>query len=206
MKIFLSTLILLIWGFSLTGSAKNKLISIDIYINGVLHTFSEGDLITVFRGDLLKITDATLAGNEKPMLVNLIGFRRSEVGNPFDDRNKKIIMDKDLNPKWSRERLGTHYDIVVSSQNEIHGTLYLEVKTPTLEEVEISLNGKTQKVRPGDVINMSLSDQFQLKHVSANFDINDAQFRYEIVTLPEKPKLVFQRHGREVASFPIHLR
>ncbi len=204
MKIF----IVLLWGWAwqiLAGTAED-LVSLDISINGIRNTCTAGELITVFYGDHLRIESATLTNGSRPSLVNLIGFRRSEEGDPYDDRHKTVVIGKDLNPKWSREGRGVRYDVIVSSNNKVHGTLFLEVKIPQLEEIEISLNGTPQKVRPGQVIRMKESDQFRLKQVRANFDTKDTQFRYEIVSTPEKPKLVFQRNGWEVASFPIYLR
>ena len=176
---------------------------LELQINGAKVVARNKEEITVFLGDTVQIGDAVLTNGKSAEIVNLVGFKNSKVGNPYDDRFKKIDVTKDLNKRWAVGTSQNLYRIVVRSRSWMHGQIVLKVERPELEKVLVSLSGIDQMVRSGETIFARSSDQLKVKEFYGNFDTDDKNFRFEIKKDGINAKLVFSRYGFNVTDFPI---
>ena len=190
-------------GQSFAVVTKSRLDSVKVLVNGNLQIVTRGADLVVLEGDRLRIEEALLTSKQQPEIVNLVGFKKSEIGNPYDDRKKIIAIPEDLSSRWAIGSERNRYRVVVRSKSWMHGRIYLRVEQPQIHSFVASLNGQDQTIKAGEVIAASATDILHIKAVNSNFDTADKNFRYEIVKDGINARLVFTRFGVDVASFSL---
>ncbi|NRA67118.1 MAG: hypothetical protein HRU19_21730 [Pseudobacteriovorax sp.] len=187
----------------LLGIGRPTLSSMSVSINGSRKAYKSGDVIEVFKGDLVHIGHTRLSNGRSPDIVNLVGFRRSKVGNPYDDRDKGIVIPDDLGIRWSKQKKGKEYDIYAISKGWVFGKLTLRVVTPKINELVVSIDGKRILLNPGDTLSLREDNQLVIESVVGNFETADENFTFKVNQEGDQAELTFLRYGFPVASFPV---
>jgi hypothetical protein len=108
-----------------------KLKSFKIKINDDQYVFNNFEHVTVLKGDAFEITDV-ISDFKDPvgLIVNFKGFVGDTKNNTGEDRGYVIKIDKDLWKRYSLNKKGKTYQIVVTYFNKVVGKLFVDLKDP----------------------------------------------------------------------------
>ncbi len=116
------------------GEAVFSMLMFRMKINGVESLFPNQGRARVVRGDTLQIIDV-LSGEIDPaeVVVNFKGFVGNLENNTGEDRGYVIDTAKDLWPRYSIEKKGKTYPVVVTRGEQTVGSLFVELTEPRLK-------------------------------------------------------------------------
>ncbi len=108
-----------------------KLKSFKIKINGNQYIFNNFEHVTVLKGDAFEIINV-ISDFKEPAgrIVNFKGFVGDSKNNTGEDRGYVIKIDKDLWKRYSLNKKGRTYQIVVKYFNNVVGKLFIDLKDP----------------------------------------------------------------------------
>ena len=97
-------------------------------INGVAQLFKNFEYVDITRGDTLEIVEV-ISDFKKPsrLVVNFKGFVGDTKKNTGEDRGYVIKTDKDLWKRYSLDKKGKRYQIVVKHLNDVVGKLFVRL-------------------------------------------------------------------------------
>lgn len=102
-----------------------------VRINGKERTFQNNEHVPVVKGDTFEIVDVTVEPGDASLLqVNFKGFVGNLQNNTGEDRGYVIDTGKDLWRRYSLEKKGRTYQIIVKYDGEPIGKLYVVIKAP----------------------------------------------------------------------------
>jgi hypothetical protein len=114
-----------------------KLKDFKIRINGAKKSYANYDRATIKKGDLLEILDVTAHhGDPSAWVVNFKGFVGDRKENTGEDRGYVIHTDKDLWIRYSLDKKGRSYQIVVTYEDKILGKLFIDLKDALPEKIQ----------------------------------------------------------------------
>ncbi|MCF8051949.1 MAG: succinylglutamate desuccinylase/aspartoacylase family protein [Desulfobacterales bacterium] len=116
------------------GEAVSSMLVFRMKINGVESVFPNHGRARLIRGDTLQIVDV-LSGRIEPeeVTVNFKGFVGNLENNTGEDRGYVIDTARDLWPRYSIDKKGKTYPIVVTCGEQTVGDLYVELTEPELK-------------------------------------------------------------------------
>jgi len=104
-----------------------------VRINGKERTFQNNEHVEVIRGDTFEIVDVTVEpGDASRLLVNFKGYVGNSQNNTGEDRGYVIDTGKDLWQRYSLEKKGRTYPVIVKYDGEPIGELFVDIKDPAL--------------------------------------------------------------------------
>jgi hypothetical protein len=100
-------------------------------VNGIAYKFKNLDHVDITRGDTLEIVDV-ISNFKEPgrLVVNFKGFVGDRKHNSGEDRGYVIRTDKDLLKRWSVDKVGKRYQIVVTYNKRVVGKLFIGLNDP----------------------------------------------------------------------------
>ena len=112
-------------------AAKPTLKSFKIRINGRERSYRNYARAQLIKGDLLEIVDVTaLYGDPSLWVVNFKGFVGDRKNNTGEDRGYVINTGGDLWKRYSLNKQGKTYQIIVTFKETILGKLFVDIKDP----------------------------------------------------------------------------
>ncbi|MBU0988106.1 MAG: hypothetical protein KKH68_12735, partial [Proteobacteria bacterium] len=145
-----------------------------VRINGDERIFQNYAHVKLVKGDKFEIVDIISGmGNPSAFVVNLKGFVGTTRNNTGEDRGYVIDTGRDLWQRYSLERKGKIYQVVVTDDREVIGKLFLDLEDPVLKY--IVLNTEDRKMRclvPGDMICVKPGTPVQLFDINTNVQHN----------------------------------
>ncbi|MBW1960195.1 MAG: succinylglutamate desuccinylase/aspartoacylase family protein [Deltaproteobacteria bacterium] len=124
---------LLAKGISVSGKphAAHLLENFRVRINGTEHIFQNHAHARLTSGDLFEIVDVSArSGDPSLWVVNFKGFVGDKINNTGEDRGYVINTGKDLWKRYSLDKKGKRYQVVVTYKNKILGRLYVDLESP----------------------------------------------------------------------------
>ena len=202
----MSKLGILLLVLSELGYAASPLRHVTIEVNGRQSTISHKEALPVFRGDQVKLIGARLEDGSSPKNINLVGFRKSNSHNPFDDTGKLFLVGLKRRDKWAVGEDGRRFSILVSSNGRVHGEAFLRVSDPKIQSVDVMVNNAQHSLLPGQGLSLAPQHQFKLLGVKANFDVSDPEFRYEVKAIDGRHGIYLSRYGQDIGFIPIKVQ
>lgn len=108
--------------------------SFKIKINGKEHIFSNNDRVKVIKGDTFEIVDVIGGpGDPADMIVNFKGYVGNTRHNTGEDRGYVINTARDLWERYSLNKKGIAYRVIVTYNEKQAGELIVDLKEPILQ-------------------------------------------------------------------------
>jgi hypothetical protein len=108
--------------------------SFKIKINGKEHIFSNNDRVKLSKGDKFEIVDVMGGpGDPADMIVNFKGYVGNTSHNTGEDRGYVINTSRDLWKRYSLNKKGITYRVIVTYNEKQAGELIIDLKEPVLE-------------------------------------------------------------------------
>ncbi|MDO9566401.1 MAG: hypothetical protein Q7J15_06650 [Candidatus Desulfaltia sp.] len=108
--------------------------SFKIKINDKEHMFSNNDHVKLINGDRFEIVDIIGGpGNPADMIVNFKGYVGNTSNNTGEDRGYVINTARDLWKRYSLNKNGISYRVVVTCNEKQVGELIVDLKEPVLQ-------------------------------------------------------------------------
>jgi len=102
-----------------------------VRINGKERTFQNNEHVEVVKGDAFEIVDVTVEpGDASRLQVNFKGYVGNSQNNTGEDRGYVIDTGKDLWRRYSLEKKGRTYQVIVKYDGEPIGKLFVDIKDP----------------------------------------------------------------------------
>lgn len=152
------------------GGAVSSLLVFRVKINGVESMFPNHGRARLIRGDTLQIVDV-LSGRIDPekITVNFKGYVGNPRNNSGEDRGYSIDTARDLWPRYSLEKQGKIYRIVVTHDEQTIGTLFVELTEPELRYLVFrKANGALVCVGPNQEAGLDPNAPVELVDIRTN--------------------------------------
>ncbi len=102
-----------------------------VRINGKDQTCHDNEHVRLVRGDTFEIVDVVVEnGDPSQVQVNFKGFVGNPENNTGEDRGYIINTGKDLWPRYSLEKKGRTYPIIVKHDTKTIGKLFVDIEAP----------------------------------------------------------------------------
>ncbi len=143
-------------------------------INGKERIVRNMNCITIVKGDTLELVNVE-TNIKKPtdIVVNFKGFVGNKRDNTGEDRGYLIHTDKDLMTRYSLNKKGMRYQVIVYLQDAEIGKLFVNLQDPLLNHVIVELNQKEKRcIFPGETLTIGVSDIIKIVDVKTNIEDN----------------------------------
>jgi hypothetical protein len=163
--------------FSLKGDEKRYKLSKILFrtrVNGAERIDESGSRIKLIKGDRLEILDIISGRRDhSSLVVNLKGYICNSRNNTGEDRGYMINTGKDLLSRYSLDKKGNSYQVVVSNKNGAVGNLFVDLADPYLKYVIIKTgeNGPSC-FYPGETVDVEKGKALKLVDINTNVDGN----------------------------------
>ena len=108
--------------------------SFKVKINGKKHIFSNNDRVKLIKGDRFEIVDVIGGpGDPADMIVNFKGYVGNTSHNTGEDRGYVISTARDLWKRYSLNKKGVAYRVIVTYNEKQAGELIIDLKEPVLQ-------------------------------------------------------------------------
>lgn len=135
-----------------------------VEINGKERIYQNYGRVGLVKGDKVKLVDVISgAGRASGLVVNLKGFVGDPDNNTGEDRGYAIDTGTDFWQRYSLEKKGKKYQVVVSDGSEVVGKLFLNLEDPVLKYIVLKAGdsqkrclapGETTSIAPGAVLTL----------------------------------------------------
>lgn len=129
---------------------------------------SNGETLEVVEGDKMKILDvfpSPLPG----IKVNFKGFVGDKKNNTGEDRGYEIDTAKDLIKRYSINKDGIDYPIIVSRDDNEIGGIIIKLATPKMHYLVLKVNDNRHiLLRSEDSVSLSLKDNMRVEEIFTN--------------------------------------
>ncbi len=141
-----------------------------VTINGEDMTFVNNTHVKLIKGDTFKINDVfTVFGDSKDLVVNFKGFVGDKKYNTGEDRGFTINTDRDLWVRYSLNKKGKTYPIIVTHKKDKIGKLYVDITTPVMKHLVFQLGDESKYCYyPGDTAVVDIKKPLKLIDVVTN--------------------------------------
>jgi len=143
-------------------------------VNGVERIDESGGRIKLIKGDKLEIIDIISSRRDNSNLdVNFKGYICNSKNNTGEDRGYVINTGKDLLNRYSLDKKGNSYQIVVSNKNNAVGNLFVDLVEPYLKYVIIKTGeGYPGCFYPGETVNVEKGKALKIVDINTNVQGN----------------------------------
>ncbi|MCD6137649.1 MAG: hypothetical protein J7J91_03545 [Deltaproteobacteria bacterium] len=139
-------------------------------INGKEHLFLNQAHVKLIRGDRFELVDVvTNLADPSEIVVNFKGFVGNRKNNTGEDRGYVIHTDRDLWKRYSLDRKGKKYQVVVHHRSRQLGRLFVELADPVFNYLVLQVNhGVKQCLFPGDSLTIHPTDAISILDIKTN--------------------------------------
>jgi hypothetical protein len=164
-----------VYAMTQDSGGLNTLTHLIVEVNGIPQAVNNGGHLKVLRGDFLKITDAiTYPPNQKRVKVNFKGFVPGRFANVGEDRGYLIDTTKDLMKKYSAGGMNVQYPIMITSDDETIGIVWVEFTEPRVDYLVVKINGGSKRCYlPSEVIEAHSNDRIEVIDAKTNVNGNE---------------------------------
>lgn len=140
-------------------------------VNGRTIIIQNGATQRIIWGDEIKIHAAFLEGGDSRLdSINFVGFPNHDQEKPADDRGRVIRTHRDLLESWSKNGEGKEYEVKVSKDDLVVGSVTFELVKPKLYYAVLMINGEEKVVRESDELKVKSTDQFKVTRFETNLE------------------------------------
>ena len=131
---------------------------------------SNGEILDLVEGDHLKLLDVIPSRpDSSEVKVNFKGFVSNWKNNTGEDRGYDINTSSDLVTRFSLQKKGKVYEIIVTEGTNVWGQFFVKLNPPRLDYLVLKVNDCPPKVlRSGDSIKLSKGDELCLEEMQTN--------------------------------------
>ncbi|MBC8458048.1 MAG: hypothetical protein H8D67_08650 [Deltaproteobacteria bacterium] len=131
---------------------------------------SNGEILDLVEGDHLKLLDVIPSRpDSSEVKVNFKGFVSNWKNNTGEDRGYDINTSSDLMARFSLQKKGKIYEIIVTDGTNVLGKFFVKLNPPRLDYLVLKVNDCPPKVlRSGDSIKLSKGDELCLEEMQTN--------------------------------------
>ena len=131
---------------------------------------SNGERLDLVEGDHLKLLDIIPSRPDSSEIkINFKGFVGNWKNNTGEDRGYDINTSSDLMARFSLQKKGKIYEIIVTDGTNVLGKFFVKLNSPRLDYLVLKVNDCPPKVlRSGDSIKLSKGDELCLKEMQTN--------------------------------------
>ncbi len=139
-------------------------------VNGAERIDESGSHIKLIKGDKLEIIDIISSRKDhSKLVVNFKGYICNSRNNTGEDRGYVINTGKDLLSRFSLDKKGNSYQIIVSNKNKEAGNLFIELADPYLKYVIIKAGDNHPACfYPGDTVDVEKGKAVKLVDINTN--------------------------------------
>ncbi|MBW2644826.1 MAG: hypothetical protein JRE23_01360 [Deltaproteobacteria bacterium] len=143
-------------------------------VNGKERIVRNMSCITIVKGDTLELVNVeTNIKNPTDIVVNFKGFIGNKRDNTGEDRGYLIHTDKDLMTRYSLNKKGLRYQVIVYLQDTEIGKLFVNLKEPLFNHLIVELNQKEKRcIFPGETLILGASDIIKIVDIKTNIEDN----------------------------------
>ncbi|RPH52212.1 MAG: hypothetical protein EHM85_03745 [Desulfobacteraceae bacterium] len=143
-------------------------------VNGAERIDESGSSIKLVKGDRFEILDIISGRRDRSnLVVNFKGYICNSRNNTGEDRGYVINTGKDLLSRYSLDRKGNSYQILVSNKNKTVGNLFVDLADPCLKYVIIKKGEDGPGCfYPGDTIDVEKGKAVKLIDINTNVEGN----------------------------------
>ena len=143
-------------------------------VNGAERIDESGSHIKLIKGDKLEIIDIISSRRDHSnLVVNFKGYICNSKNNTGEDRGYLINTGKNLLSRYSLDKKGNSYQIVVSNKNGAVGNLFVDLSDPYLKYVIIKMGeGGPGCFYPGETVDVEKGKALKLVDINTNVDGN----------------------------------
>jgi len=143
-------------------------------VNGAERIDESGSRIKLIKGDKLELIDIISSRRDHANLeVNFKGYICNSRNNTGEDRGYVINTGKDLLNRYSLDKKGNSYQIVVSNKNNAVGNLFVDLSDPYLKYLIIKTGeGGPGCFYPGETIDVEKGKTLKLVDINTNVEGN----------------------------------
>jgi len=143
-------------------------------VNGTERIDENGSRIKLIKGDKLEIIDIISGRRDHSnLVVNFKGYVCNSKNNTGEDRGYVINTGKDLLSRYSLDKKGNSYQIVVSNKNGAVGNLFVDLADPYLKYVIIKTGGGGLGCfYPGETVAVEKGKALKLVDINTNVEGN----------------------------------
>ncbi|MBW2303862.1 MAG: hypothetical protein JRF57_09135 [Deltaproteobacteria bacterium] len=129
-----------------------------------------GETLEVVKGDKIKILDVIPRLPISPEVnVNFKGFVGDKKNNTGEDRGYIIDTARDLMRRYSLNKQGNIYEIIVSKGKVVIGRLKVSLIPPRLDFMVLKVNNTSHcLIRPGETVSLKGRDRICLEEIRTN--------------------------------------
>ncbi|HVO85100.1 MAG TPA: hypothetical protein VMU60_11820, partial [Syntrophobacteria bacterium] len=140
-----------------------------VRVNGRQYYYENGDRVPLVIGDRFEVVDVVLPKEiRRKVAVNVRGYVNDPLKNTGEDRGCVIDTGKDLIRRYSVDREGRHYLVLVESDREI-GRLHLMLEPPQLHYLAACIDGKEKRwYQAGETIQVRRQQTLQVVDIKGN--------------------------------------
>lgn len=180
-----------------------QLESLVVEVNGERRIVDPKVGIEVVSGDLFTIVEAYLVDKAAAVkTVDLIGFRSRVTGHSHDDRGRVIDTGRNLSKKRSLSGDGAKYRIEAFGPEGLYGVTVLNIREPELLSFDVEINGKLEKILPGQSLKLRSSDTIRIVDVRTNVRGNE-NVKYDAKVGRRSKEIRFSRGDKIFARISI---
>ena len=119
-------------------------------------------------GEKLKIVDV-LPSDQPGITVNFKGFVGDKKNNTGEDRGYEIDTARDLMKRYSLDKKGDSYPVIVSRDDQDIGKITVKLVPPALNFLVLKVNSHRHVLlRPEDSVSLSLRDKICMEEIQTN--------------------------------------
>ena len=157
------------------GSVIPKVRYFIINVNGKERIIRDMNSITIIKGDTLELVNVeTNLQDTSDVVVNFKGFVGDRSKNTGEDRGYLIHTDKDLMTRYSLNKKGEQYQVIVYLKDIETGKFFINLQEPILDYLIFELNQKKKQcIFPGETLIMESENTIKLMDIKTNIDNNN---------------------------------
>ena len=146
----------------------NKIEYLKVAAKGHQMLLTNGDTLDLVRGDKMKIIEV-IPKKVDGITVNFKGFVGNKQNNTGEDRGYEIDTGIDLIKRYSLERKGRVYPIIITKNDKIIGKVHIRLTQPKLDYLVLKVNDNRHiLLRSDDRVSLSLKDRICLEEIQTN--------------------------------------
>jgi len=145
-----------------------------VRVNGEEHIFQNYAHVNLIKGDNFKIVDVISSlGVLSDLVVNFKGYVGNTLNNTGEDRGYVIHTDRDLWKRYSLEKEGKTYQVVITDGQQTVGKLFVDLEDPFLNYIIFQMGDDSMNcLIPGDTACIDTSKPLKLKDINTNIHKN----------------------------------
>lgn len=148
---------------------KSATLAFIVRVNGRQYYYENGARVPLVLGDRFEVVDVILPKEiGRKVTVNVRGYVNDRLKNTGEDRGCLIDTGKDLIRRYSVDREGRHYLVLVETDREI-GRLHLMLEPPQLHYLAACIDGKEKRwYQAGETIQVRRQQTLQVMDIKGN--------------------------------------